>query len=229
MNRPKVLYVEDEQFLGKIVKDTLEGRGFEVQMATDGLQALQLLEKFTPEICVLDIMLPKMDGYTLAQEIRKQHANLPILFLTAKTQTEDLLKGFELGGNDYVRKPFSLEELLARINNLLQMAGQKANLNPNGNITIGKYEFSPQRYELRLGESVRKLSHRETELLDIFANNQNKVVNRQDILLRVWNDDSFFNSRNLDVYITRIRAYLKEDDTIQIVSIKGVGYHFLVG
>jgi DNA-binding response OmpR family regulator len=229
MIRPKVLYVEDEQFLGKIVKDTLEGRGFEVQMATDGLQALQLLDKFTPDICVLDIMLPKMDGYSLAQEIRKQHANLPILFLTAKTQTEDLLKGFELGGNDYVRKPFSLEELLARINNLLQMAGQKANLNPNGNITIGKYEFSPQRYELRLGDAVRKLSHRETELLDIFANNQNKVVNRQDILLRVWNDDSFFNSRNLDVYITRIRTYLKEDDTIQIVSIKGVGYHFLVG
>jgi DNA-binding response OmpR family regulator len=229
MNRPKVLYVEDEQFLGKIVKDTLEGRGFEVQMATDGLQALQLLEKFTPQICVLDIMLPKMDGYSLAQEIRKQHPHLPILFLTAKNQTEDLLKGFELGGNDYVRKPFSLEELLARINNLLQLAGQKANLNPNGNITIGKYEFSPQRYELRLGDVARKLSHRETELLDIFANNQNKVVNRQDILLRVWNDDSFFNSRNLDVYITRIRTYLREDDTIQIVSIKGVGYHFLVG
>jgi DNA-binding response OmpR family regulator len=229
MSRPKILYVEDEQFLGKIVKDTLESRGFEVQMATDGQLALQAFGRFAADICVLDIMLPKMDGYTLAQEIRKLNASVPILFLTAKTQTEDLLKGFELGGNDYVRKPFSLEELIARINNLLQLAGQKPNQGLNGGIMIGKYEFAPQRYELRVGESVRKLSHRETELIDIFANHQNKVINRQDILMRVWNDDSFFNSRNLDVYITRIRAYLKEDTSIQILSIKGVGYHFMVG
>lgn len=230
-----LLYVEDELFLGRIVKDSLESRGFRVSMATDGRQALQLFAQQRPDLCVLDIMMPQMDGYTLAQEIRKQAPKIPIIFLTAKTQTEDVLQGFQSGGNDFIRKPFSMEELIARINNLLKLAEQgseapaSAAPRTEGPLRLGRYEFLPLRYELRLGEQTRKLSHRETELLKIFSEHQNSIVNRYDILMRVWNDDSFFNSRNLDVYITKLRSYLKDDERIQIVSIKGVGYHFLVG
>lgn len=228
MKKNKILYVEDEIFLGKIVKDTLETKEFEVVMVSDGKEVLRHFEKFNPDICVLDVMLPSQDGFSLAQAIRKINPHLPILFVTAKTQTEDVLKGFEVGGNDYIRKPFSLEELIARINNLLQITSRKAH--PfSGTIQIGKYELNPEKYELKLGEQVRKLSARETELLKIFAENQNVIVQRKEILLRVWNDDSFFNSRNLDVYITRLRDYLKEDEKIEIIAIKGVGYHFLVG
>ncbi len=228
MKKSRILYVEDEIFLGKIVKDTLETREFEVAMASDGKEVLSIFEKFNPDICVLDVMLPNQDGFSLAQTIRKINPHLPILFVTAKTQTEDVLKGFESGGNDYIRKPFSLEELIARINNLLQITLRKAN--PfSGTIQIGKYELNPEKYELKLGEQVRKLSARETELFKIFAENQNSIIQRKKILLRVWNDDSFFNSRNLDVYITRMRDYLKEDEKIEILAIKGVGYHFLIG
>lgn len=228
MKKNKILYVEDEIFLGKIVKDSLETRDFEVVMVADGKQVMSVFDKFNPDICVLDVMLPNQDGFSLAQTIRKQNPHLPILFLTAKTQTEDVLKGFESGGNDYLKKPFSLEELMARVNNLLQITSRRAN--PfNGTIQIGKYELNPEKYELKLGTQTRKLSAREVEICKIFAENQNIIIQRKEILLRVWNDDSFFNSRNLDVYITRLREYLKEDAGIEIVSIKGVGYHFLVG
>jgi DNA-binding response OmpR family regulator len=228
MKKNRILYVEDEIFLGKIVKDTLETKEFEVVLVADGKEVLSVFEKFHPDICVLDVMLPNQDGFSLAQTIRKINPHLPILFVTAKTQTEDVLKGFESGGNDYIRKPFSLEELIARINNLLQITLRKAN--PfSGTIQIGKYELNPEKYELKLGEQVRKLSARETELFKIFAENQNSIIQRKEILLRVWNDDSFFNSRNLDVYITRMRDYLKEDEKIEILAIKGVGYHFLIG
>ncbi|MCU0394053.1 MAG: response regulator transcription factor [Thermoflexibacter sp.] len=228
MKNSKILYVEDEIFLGKIVKDSLETRDFEVVMVSDGKQVMSVFEKFSPDICVLDVMLPNQDGFSLAQAIRKINPHLPILFVTAKTQTEDVLKGFQSGGNDYIKKPFSLEELIARINNLLQITSRKAN--PfNGTIQIGKYELNPEKYELKIGEQIKKLSAREVELFKIFAENQNIIINRKEILLRVWNDDSFFNSRNLDVYITRMRDYLKEDEKIEILSIKGVGYHFLVG
>jgi DNA-binding response OmpR family regulator len=228
MKNSKILYVEDEIFLGKIVKDSLETRDFEVVMVSDGKQVMSVFEKFSPDICVLDVMLPNQDGFSLAQAIRKINPHLPILFVTAKTQTEDVLKGFQSGGNDYIKKPFSLEELIARINNLLQITSRKAN--PfSGTIQIGKYELNPEKYELKIGEQIKKLSAREVELFKIFAENQNIIINRKEILLRVWNDDSFFNSRNLDVYITRMRDYLKQDEKIEILSIKGVGYHFLVG
>lgn len=231
MNPPsyKVLYVEDEQFLGRIVKDSLESRGFQTLMLPDGRQITERVREFQPDICVLDVMLPYKDGFTLAQEIRQVAPKIPILFLTAKTQAEDAVQGFQAGGNDYIRKPFSLEELIARIRNLLQLTREQSSKRPDGTITIGRYIFLPHRYELRIGDEVRKLSHRESELLSIFAENQNQIINRQEILMRVWHDDSFFNSRNLDVYITKLRNLLKEDPNIQIVSIKNVGYHFLVG
>ncbi|MBA4852144.1 response regulator transcription factor [Emticicia sp. BO119] len=221
----KILYVEDEPFLGKIVKESLESRNFEVNMVTDGNLVLKAFEQFKPDICVFDVMLPNKDGYTLGNEIRQIKPALPIIFLTAKTQTDDVLKGFQSGGNDYIRKPFSMEELIVRINNLLLLSNSKG-ITPTGSIALGKYEFLPQKYELRLNEHCRKLSHRETELLKIFTENRNYTVNRKEILMKIWGDDSFFNSRNLDVYITKLRDYLKEDETLELMTIKGVGYHF---
>ncbi|GIL22174.1 MAG: DNA-binding response regulator [Bacteroidota bacterium] len=228
MSKVKILYVEDEPFLGRIVKESLEVRNFEVRMVADGKLVLSVFEEFKPDICVLDIMLPNKDGYSIAQDIRKINATIPIIFVTAKTQTEDLLKGFEVGGNDYLRKPFSMEELIVRVNNLLQLT-QKLAASPKENIQLGQYEFVPQRYELRKNGNIKKLSHREVLLLQILAENQNKNIDRKTMLLRVWGDDSFFNSRNLDVYITKLRDYLKDDSAIEIITIKGVGYHFVVG
>ena len=222
----KILYVEDEPFLGKIVKESLESRDFEVLMVDDGNEVIHSFEQFQPDLCVLDVMLPNKDGYTLGKEIRQLNASMPILFLTAKTQTEDVLKGFQSGGNDYIRKPFSMEELIVRIQNLVQLAHGKTMPVANGATAIGRYEFLPQKYELRHGEQVRKLSYRETELLKILVEHRNLTVSRKDMLMKVWGDDSFFNSRNLDVYITKLRDYLKEDPAIQLVTIKGVGYHF---
>jgi DNA-binding response OmpR family regulator len=222
----KVLYVEDEPFLGRIVKESLESRDFEVTMLTDGRSVTSAYEKQKPDVCVLDIMLPVKDGYSIARELRAINASLPIIFVTAKIQTEDLLKGFESGGNDYIKKPFSMEELIVRINNLLTLTQQQKNIPQAEIITIGKYEFNSSRYELKFDGQIRKLSHREAVLLGILASNRNATTQRKDILMQVWGDDSFFNSRNLDVYITKLRDYLKEDAAIEIITIKGIGYHF---
>lgn len=228
MSKVRILYVEDEPFLGRIVKESLESRDFDVNMVSDGQDAVRHFKEIKPAICVLDIMLPHKDGYAIAQEIRSIDANIPIIFVTAKTQTEDLIKGFELGGNDYLRKPFSMEELIVRVNNLLKLSkhsfGGTTEL-----VMLGKLEFLPNRYELKSGDNLRKLSHREAVLLQILSENKNSIVSRKDVLMRVWGDDSFFNSRNLDVYITRLRDFLKEDPSVEIVTIKGVGYRFVVG
>lgn len=226
--KTKVLYVEDEPFLGRIVKESLESRAFEVTMLENGVNVLQTFHKTQPDICVLDIMLPHKDGYTIAKEIRQQNSTLPIIFVTAKTQTEDLLKGFTSGGNDYLRKPFSMEELIVRIQNLLQLTRQRQTSTQEV-FTIGQYEFNALRYELRHGNTERKLSHREASLLLLLLENKNGTTNRKNILMKLWGDDSFFNSRNLDVYITKLRDYLKEDPSIAIITIKGIGYHFAVG
>jgi len=222
----KILYVEDEPFLGKIVKESLESRKYEVQMVADGQKVLAAYEQFQPDICVLDVMLPNVDGFTLGGRIRQQSPDMPIIFLTAKTQTEDVLKGFQSGGNDYVRKPFSVEELIIRIENLLALVRGKA-LVPEHCVAIGQYEFDTNKQELRLGDTVRKLSHRESELLKILVEHRNFSVERKKILNQIWGDDSFFNSRNLDVYIKKLRDYLQEDAEVEIITLKGVGYHFV--
>lgn len=228
MSKIKILYVEDEPFLGRIVKESLESRDFEVIMVTDGQQAQRVFERDKPDICVLDVMLPSKDGYAIARDIRQVNPNVPIIFVTAKNQTEDVLKGFEVGGNDYLRKPFSMEELIVRVTNLLNLS-QKTNKALPENIELGKYEFNVLRYELKIGESVKKLSHREASLLLMLSENKHSTVQRKDILIKLWGDDSFFNSRNLDVYITKLRDYLKEDPAIEIITIKGIGYHFVTG
>lgn len=226
--KAKILYVEDEPFLARIVKESLESRNYEVLMVTDGKEAVPLFQSAQPDICVLDVMLPHVDGYSIAAEIRKVSPAMPIIFVTAKTQTHDLLKAFEVGGNDYLRKPFSLEELIARVNNLLQLMQPNSKPQKQDFFQIGRYQFNVARYELTFGGQVRKLSHREASLLRVLAAHQNATVSRKDVLMYVWGDDSFFNSRNLDVYISKLRDYLKEDSQLQITTIKGVGYHFSV-
>ena len=229
MNKTKVFYVEDELFLGKIVKESLESRHFEVIMESDGAKATELFKKTNPDICVLDIMLPNKDGFTIADEIRELDENVPIIFLTAKTQTEDVVKGFSIGGNDYIRKPFSMEELIVRIQNLLKTKGEDSQKITGGAATIGKYNFQINRQVLSNGKEERKLSFRESELLKILYENRSTIIDRKDILNLLWGNDSFFNSRNLDVYITKLRSYLKDDPSLEIITIKGVGYRFVAG
>ncbi|MCU0334681.1 MAG: response regulator transcription factor [Chitinophagaceae bacterium] len=223
-----ILYVEDEVFLGKIVKESLESRGFSVTMEQDGARVLSVFQQLQPAICVLDVMLPNKDGFEIAREIRALDKQVPILFLTAKTQTEDVLKGFTEGGNDYLRKPFSMEELIVRINNLLQLTGADApQRNDADQIKLGKLTYNLPRQVLSGGAEDRKLSYRESELLLFLYRHRNQVIDRRDILMALWGNDSFFNSRNLDVYITKLRSYLREDPSLEILTIKGVGYRFV--
>ena len=173
-------------------------------------------------------MLPNKDGFTIADEIRDLNEDVPIIFLTAKTQTEDVVKGFSLGGNDYVRKPFSMEELIVRIQNALKNKGEDTKKISGGAATIGKFIFQINRQTLSNGKEERKLYYRESELLKVLYENRDKIIDRKDILNLLWGNDSFFNSRNLDVYITKLRSYLKEDPTVEIITIKGIGYRFVV-
>ncbi|MBS1508345.1 MAG: response regulator transcription factor [Bacteroidetes bacterium] len=226
MSNPTILYVEDEPFLGRIVKESLEARNFTVTMVSDGKDAVKKFTDSRPDLCVLDVMLPNKDGYSIAQAIRQSNDKVPIIFVTAKTLTEDVVKGFEAGGNDYIRKPFSMEELILRINNLLRLTQRYGS--PSEKIVLSEFEFHPDRYELRHQENVRKLSHREAMLLLVLSQNRNTTVSRKEVLLTVWGDDTFFNSRNLDVYISKLRDFFKPDPAIEIITIKGVGYRFSV-
>jgi DNA-binding response OmpR family regulator len=229
MSKTKILYVEDETFLGKIVKESLESRGYEVLMESDGNKVLTLFRQSGPHVCVLDVMLPNKDGFTIADEIREIDQAVPIIFLTAKTQTEDVVKGFTLGGNDYIRKPFSMEELIVRIQNVLRGNSEGAKKIVSDSVQIGRYNFQLNRQVLTGTGEERKLSFREAELLKLLYENRDKIIDRKDILTLLWGNDSFFNSRNLDVYITKLRSYLKEDPSLEIITIKGVGYRFVTG
>ena len=225
----KILYVEDEIFLGKIVFETLISRGFHVQMESDGNQVLNAFEKFVPDICVLDIMLPNKNGFELASEIRKKNQKIPIIFLTAKTQTDDVVKGFKLGANDYIRKPFSMEELIVRIESIFKLPAVDFFPRKDAILNIGKFIFDPNNQLLTISNETLKLSFRETELLQYLFLSNHSIIQRKDLMNHIWGNDSFFNSRNLDVYITKLRGYLKNDPSIQIITIKGVGYRFVIG
>src|SRR5205085_12299409 len=190
MVKTKVFYVEDEVFLARIVKESLESRGFEVIMESDGAKAVELFKKSQPDICVLDVMLPNKDGFAIADEIREVHENIPIIFLTAKTQTEDVVKGFAIGGNDYVRKPFSMEELIVRIQNLLRLKHEEPQKVKLSLVELGKYEFEMNRQVLTNGKGHRKLSFRENELLKLLYENRDKIIDRKDILNLLWGNDS---------------------------------------
>ncbi|HEX7692054.1 MAG TPA: response regulator transcription factor [Sediminibacterium sp.] len=224
----KVLYVEDELFLGKIVKETLETRGFEVVMESDGADVVRTFEDEQPDICILDVMLPGKSGFEIAEEIRKINDDVPVIFLTAKTQTDDVVHGFRIGGNDYIRKPFSLEELIVRIENVLRVKKETPVAITGDAISLGRYQFHINKQVLSSPKEERKLSYRESELLKYLFQNRDNVIDRRDLLNHIWGNDSFFNSRNLDVYITKIRGYLKDDPALEIITIKGVGYRFVI-
>jgi DNA-binding response OmpR family regulator len=224
----KVLYVEDELFLGKIVKETLESRGFDVVMEMDGADVIRTFEDEKPDICILDVMLPNKSGFELAEDIRKLNDDVPVIFLTAKTQTDDVVYGFKIGANDYIRKPFSIEELIVRIENALRVKKEDSALIQGDVLNIGKYRFLLNKQILSNGTEERRLSYRETELLKYLYSRREHVIDRRDLLNHIWGNDSFFNSRNLDVYITKIRSYLKEDPSLEIITIKGVGYRFVI-
>jgi DNA-binding response OmpR family regulator len=229
--RARVLYIEDEQHLGRIVKETLEKQGYEVAWETDGAQVIKHLHSsFNPDICVLDIMLPHVDGYELCQQIKALLPAMPVIFLTAKTGTADLVRGFEAGGTDYMRKPFSMEELIVRIENQLAITHGQVNRGktPIEEVRLGQYTFYPLRYELKSPEKMIGLSLREGEILIQLAGSVNRVIDRKQLLISVWGDDSFFNSRNLDVYIRKLREYFKHDPDLRIQTLKGKGYLFLV-
>jgi len=226
----KILYIEDEAFLAKIVKESLERLGHDVIHQMDGKGLDRIYKEFSPDICLFDIMLPYKNGYELAKEIRQLDNKIPIIFLTAKSQTHDVVTGFEAGGNDYIKKPFSIEELEVRIKNLLSITtGSSKSEVKHEEVSIGKhYTFYPVKHQLKSEWGNRTLSHKESQILELLSNNINTTTDRKEILLKVWNDDSYFNSRNLDVYIRKLRGYLAQDDKLNIMTLKGVGYHFLV-
>jgi len=225
--KTRVLYIEDEPYLGRIVSETLQQQGFDIRLVADGALVMNALLSFQPDICVLDIMLPNVDGYTLCREIRAKKPGLPVIFLTARSETADLVKGFEAGGTDYIKKPFSMEELIVRINNQLQLMIINRR-NAEEDLVLGKYRLSAARYELISPTTIHKLSAREMEILSLLTSGNNRVVERRDLLMKVWGDDSFFNSRTLDVYVRKLRSLFEEDPDIELVTLKGKGYLFLV-
>lgn len=224
----KILYLEDEESLAKIVKESLMSRNFEVLHLENGSKAIEVFKTFNPDVCVFDVMLPDTDGFTIGKKIRALNNLTPIIFLTAKNQTSDLLEGFKSGGNDYIKKPFSLEELIVRINNLYEISQNKtAHIDNLNEIRIGKYLFLPTKQELVSNNESRKISYRECQLLLMLSENKSEIVSRKLILDTIWGDDHFFNSRNLDVYITKLRNYLKSDQKIEIITLKSVGYRLV--
>lgn len=228
--KKRILYIEDEPHLARIVKETLELKGYEVLHKKDGGRVMEWLNTFEPDICVLDVMLPNVDGFTIGSMIRNINQRLPIIFLTAKIQTDDVLKGFSSGGTDYLKKPFSMEELMVRIENQLKLLepGKESSSSLPADVKLGGIVFYPGRYELQTPQQVIKLSHRESQLLSILCRNMNNTIERRQLLHMVWGDDSFFNSRNLDVYIRKLREYLSSEQHIEIITLKGKGYFFSV-
>lgn len=227
MNKIKIALVEDEEMLGMIVKDSLESRDFLVDYFTDGESARAAISANNYDVLVLDVMLPLMDGFTLAKEIRKNDEITPIIFLTARSQVTDVVEGFEIGGNDYLKKPFSMEELIVRINALAGRAIKKNQASTKEEM-IGNYTFHVKQQSLELKGVVKKLTDRETQILLMLFQKRNQILERKLVLDQLWGDDSFFNARSMDVFITRLRKYLKEDDSIQIVNVRGKGYKLVV-
>lgn len=229
MGKVRILYLEDEHYLGRIVKESLASRGYEMRLITDGANLLRNFEQFKPDICVLDIMVPNIDGYTLALSIRALDPDMPIIFLTAKNQTEDVIQGFKSGGNDFIKKPFSMEELILRIENLLQLKGRNQEATIGKVIPLGDYDFCYDKFQLKYGAEVITLSHRENELIKLLSDSMNQKLDRRIILNKLWGDDSLYNSRNLDVYIRKLRVFFEKDAKVQLITLRGVGYHFSVG
>lgn len=223
MNKVKILYVEDDQTLGFVTKDNLEQEGYEVVHCSTGNEALESIKKDHFDLAILDVMLPQVDGFTLAEEIRKRNREVPLLFLTAKILKEDRLKGFSLGADDYITKPFSIEELIYKVQVFLKrrtISDQES----QRIYEIGIYTFQHENLALSWADQNRTLTQREADLLKYLLDHRNNVIKRGAILKTIWGEDDYFLGRSLDVFISRLRKYLKEDPTIQIQNVHGVGF-----
>ena len=224
----KVLLAEDESTLAMIIKETLEEDDFPLQIAPDGEAGLQQFYDFRPDVVVADVMMPKMDGFEMVRRIRQTDRQTPVLFLTARSAVNDVVEGFKLGANDYLKKPFGMQELIVRIKALVGRAYQPIQEKKEEVYEIGRYLFNPTNQTLSLLDQSEELSYRESEILKRLCLNRNQVVNMQNILLDLWGDDTFFNQRSLHVFITKLRHKLSKDDTIRIVNVRGIGYKLIV-
>ncbi len=216
--------------MASLIKETLGTRGFQITVAENGVEGWRLFTMSKPDICVIDIMMPRKDGISLVTDIRKVDTLIPLIFLTAKTQTEDIIRGFEAGADDYMKKPFSIEELVVRLKSLYrrtEAASSSNNTNQTGVFTIGSFEFNYQELSLSRGKISTSLSQRETELFKLLVENKNELLDRQTALLKIWGDDNPFSARSMDVYITRLRKYLMDDQSVRILNIRGYGYKLL--
>jgi two-component system response regulator TrcR len=226
MKQYRILLAEDEPHLGKVVKESLEKEGYIVDLAPDGKKAWELYNDGGFSLCILDVMMPYTDGFTLAAKIRHVDAKIPMMFLTAKSDIRDVREGYANGGNDYLRKPFSLDELFLRVAELLKRASDDTDA--AGRQNVGSYTFYYNRQELSDSTgNIVKLSHKEAGLLALLLQERNNVLDRKAALLKLWGDDSYFNTRTMDVYITRLRAKLKNDPSVEIMNVRGYGYKLI--
>ena len=225
-NKLKILLCEDDENLGMLLREYLQAKGYVAELCADGEAGFKAFLKTKFDICVLDVMMPKKDGFTLAQEIRAANTDVPIIFLTAKTLKEDILEGFKLGADDYITKPFSMEEFVFRIEAILRRTkGKKSR--ESTIYHLGEFTFDTQKQLLQIGEKQTKLTTKENELLALLCSHSNEILQRDFALKTIWIDDNYFNARSMDVYITKLRKHLKDDPQIEIINIHGKGYKLI--
>ncbi len=224
MERIKILLVEDDPNLGFVVKDNLITKGYDVTLCSNGESGEKEFSENSFQLCILDVMLPKKDGFALARSIRSKNNDVPILFLTAKNMTDDKLEGFGAGADDYITKPFSLEELFCRVEVFLKRSRQPKETGALGTLSIGKYNFDSSNFKLKNHASEKTLTSREAEILKQLYLHRDRVIKREEILMAVWGDDDYFLGRSLDVFISKLRKYLKDDPSVQIINYHGVGF-----
>ena len=227
--KPRILYVEDDETLSFVTKDNLEDHGYEIIHSKDGQEALEQFGKWKFDLCVLDIMLPKLDGFHIAEEIRRKNQDVPIIFLTAKSMKEDKIHGLKLGADDYIIKPYSIEELRLKIEIFLKRCRKTGDSKGEQIFSIGIYVFDYQNLSLVNGKEKAQLTQREADLLKYFCSHLNQVVNREDILKEIWGSNDYFLGRSLDVFISRLRKYLQNDSRIKLQNIHGVGFKMEIG
>jgi two-component system OmpR family response regulator len=227
MKNTRVLLAEDDNNLGILLKEYLNAKKFDASLFVDGVQALGAFSKEEYDICILDIMMPEMDGLTLAREIRKINPQIPFLFLTAKSLKENIIEGFRSGADDYITKPFSMEELLYRIQAILKRSSGNSRSKKEDRYAIGSYIFEPLTQMLIKGNNSVKLTTKESELLELLCRYGNDILERNFALKSIWIDDNYFNARSMDVYITRLRKYLKGDPSVKILNVHGKGYKLI--
>jgi two-component system OmpR family response regulator len=227
MNKIRILLAEDDSNLGILLRNYLTAKNYETKLFSNGIQALEAFSSASFDLCLLDIMMPEMDGLTLAKEIRLIKPESPIIFLTAKNQKEDIIEGFRTGADDYISKPFSMEELLYRIEAILRRASSTFVNKPKESYSIGGYTFDPLKQILSYRNQPVKLTTKESELLELLCRQGNDILERNFALKTIWIDDNYFNARSMDVYITRLRKYLRKDPDVKILNIHGRGYKLI--